>query len=174
MGLAGLFVLVLLPVLVTYASGPSGCCSLNVTVVAGQTNSFPGSSSSSHGSSVEYSTSVVESEYIVMFVSYYTAEARAGFLSAALRPYRHWTILSRPNPAADFPSDFSVVQLGRGGGRKDGEEQGRGADDAEEAALRALTQHPAVKQVTPQKRLTKMLTSGRWWWVIEVGNVCGW
>ena len=164
MGQASLFVL-LLPVLVTYASGPSGCCSLNVTVVAGHAKAFPVSSSSSSDSGdsdgVEYSISIVESEYIVMFVSYYTAEARAGFLSAALRPYQHWTILPRLNAAADFPSDFSVVQLGGGnGGGEGGEQRGGGIVETEGAALRSLIQHPAVKQVTPQKKLTNVLTSG--------------
>lgn len=180
MGPASLFVLLLLPVLVAYAAGPSGCCSLNVTVVAGHSKALLGSSSGGGGSDgVEYSSSIVESEYIVMFVSYYTAEARAGYLSAALRPHQYWTILPRPNAAANFPSDFSVVQLGSGGGGRGGVERGAWGEGGvagteEAAAVRALTQHPAVKQVTPQKKLTKMLASGNSHgeWVEEEGY--GW
>lgn len=82
-------------------------------------------------------------EYIVTFNSYYTTEARDGFVSAALRPFHGWTLLPRTNPSQQFPSDFSVVQL-------------RGSNVAD--SLLALRQHPTVKRVTPQKKLTRMLT----------------
>ena len=149
MGWARVCVLLFLPFLVTYASGPSGCCSHNVTVMATQVMDVLPRGSSSSGSGKSYTTSIVESEYIVMFVSYYTTEARDGFISASLRPYRHWSILPRLNPAGDYPSDFSLVELGRGEGA-----------ESRKAALMALEQHPAVKQITPQKRLTRILTAG--------------
>ena len=82
-------------------------------------------------------------EYIVTFNSYYTTEARDGFVSAALRPFRGWTLVPRSNPSQQFPSDFSLVQL-----------RGTGVV----GSLAALGQHPTVKRVTPQKRLTRMLT----------------
>ena len=82
-------------------------------------------------------------EYIVTFNSYYTTEARDGFISATLRPFSNWALIPRSNPVQQFPSDFSLVQLG-------------GTSVTE--ALHALSQHPYVKRVTPQKRLTRMLT----------------
>lgn len=128
-------VLLLLPVLLASAQGPSDGCTLNTTVVATDT-----STAITH---VGYSTSIVETEYIVTFNSYYTTEARDGFVSAALRPFHGWTLLPRTNPSQQFPSDFSVVQL-------------RGSAVAD--SLLALRQHPTVKRVTPQKKLTRMLT----------------
>ena len=151
--MAVLRILLLLPVLMTYAQGP--CCSLNVTVVAGE------GKSALPGGSVEYTTSIVDSEYIVMFTSYYTSNARDGFISAALRPFHDWAILPRSNPSSDYPSDFSVVTLSA----------------THHQALEALTQHPAIKQVTPQKKLTRILNSGQgiekaslayFGWVVEV------
>lgn len=82
-------------------------------------------------------------EYIVTFNSYYTTEARDGFISATLRPFRDWALIPRSNPVQQFPSDFSLIQLG-----------GTSVTDS----LHALNQHPYVKRVTPQKRLTRMLT----------------
>ena len=127
--------LIVFSMLLVCVHGPAGCCSPNVTVVAGETTTLP-------PTLLEYTTSIVDSEFIVMFTSYYTSDARDGFISAALRPFQDWTILPRSNPSTDYPSDFSVVQLNTAKG------------------LRALSQHPAVKKVTPQKRLTQMLTSG--------------
>lgn len=132
-------VLLLLPVLVSYAHGPTDCTQFNVTVVADQSSpDLP-----LHGS-LEYSSSVVESEYIVTFISYYTTDARDGFISAVLRPFRNWMILPRSNPSSEYPSDFSIVQFG----------------ETNTEALRALSQHPTIKGVTPQKRLTRLLTTG--------------
>lgn len=132
-------VLLFVPILASCAHGPTDCTHFNVTVVAGARTP-----PHSHGSSVEYSTSIVESEYIITFTSYYTTEARDGFISAALRPFQNWTLLPRSNPSSEYPSDFSLVQLHSNAGD----------------ALRALNQHPAVRQVTPQKMLTRLLTSG--------------
>lgn len=76
------------------------------------------------------------------FNGYYSTEARDGYVSAALRPYKEWSIVSRSNPGQDFPSDFSLVRL---------------KSDIPDA-LSALTQHPNVKRVTPQRKLTRLLT----------------
>jgi len=151
MGVALVFELLLLPVLMTYAAGPSDCGSVNVTIAAGEALLGGGVAG------YEYSSSVVEAEFIVTFVSYYTAEARAGFISAALRPYRHWSLVPRPNAAASYPSDFSVVRLASGATRCDGNEDVGGAKPV--AALGALRQHPTVKRISPQKRLTKILAA---------------
>ncbi len=77
------------------------------------------------------------------FHSYYTTDARDGFISAVLRPFPDWTIVPRNNPSQIYPSDFSVVQL-------------RGGDSPK--ALDALRLHPLVKRVTPQRKLSRMLT----------------
>lgn len=132
-------VLLFWPILVSCAHGPTDCTQFNVTVVA-DTSSSP----SLPPHSVEYTSSVVESEYIVTFTSYYTTDARDGFISAVLRPFRNWTIIPRLNPSTEHPSDFSIVQLS--------------STDSE--PIKALSQHPVIKRVTPQKMLTRILTSG--------------
>ena len=76
------------------------------------------------------------------FHGYYLSEARDGFITAALRRFSGWSIVARDNPSQDYPSDFSLVQVKEGV-----------AD-----ALEALQHHPSVKRVTPQKKLTRMLT----------------
>ena len=82
-------------------------------------------------------------EFIVTFISYYTTEARDGFVSAALQPFSSWAIVPRPNPGQQYPSDFSLVRLW-------------GTDHS--GALEALRQHRLVRRVTPQRKLTRMLT----------------
>lgn len=131
--------LLLWPILVSCAHGPTDCTQFNVTVVADVS-----SSPSLPHHSVEYTSSVVESEYIVTFTSYYTTDARDGFISAVLRPFRNWSIVERWNPSTEYPSDFSIVQL----------------SGTNSEALKALSQHPVIKRVTPQKMLTRILTSG--------------
>ena len=83
------------------------------------------------------------------FHGYYLSEARDGFIAAALRQFSGWSIVARDNPSQDYPSDFSLVQVKEGV-----------AD-----ALEALRHHPSIKRVTPQKKLTRMLTftgDGQW------------
>ncbi len=137
-------VLFLLPVLLTSSQGPSGYYApLNATLVAGLFPPPPPPTTTTT-TTTTYTSSIVEAEFIVVFVSYYTTEARDGFISAALRPFSNWAILPRANPSADYPSDFSLVQV----------------SGSEGHALRALNQHPIIKRVTPQKKLTRILTSG--------------
>ena len=76
------------------------------------------------------------------FNGYYSTEARDGFIAAVLRPFSGWSIIPRNNPSQNYPSDFSLVQLKVGV-----------AD-----ALSSLRHHPSIKRVTPQKKLTRMLT----------------
>ena len=143
-------VLLFLPaVLVCCAYGPTDCPHFNVTVVADDVGGALMHQQLGPHASLEYSSSIVDSQYIVTFTSYYTTEARDGFISAALRPFHNWTILPRSNPSAEYPSDFSLIQLGTVGRAE---------------ALTVLTQHPAIKQVTPEKMLTRILTSGGGKW----------
>ncbi|RXG72413.1 Membrane-bound transcription factor site-1 protease [Armadillidium vulgare] len=82
-------------------------------------------------------------KYIIGFHGYYRQEARARYISAALNESGiKWQILSRVNPAADYPSDFDVVQIWEG-------ENNRG--------IEALKDHPAIKRVTPQRMVVRHL-----------------
>ena len=81
-------------------------------------------------------------EYIVSFNGYYLTEARDGFISAALHAFTGWSIIPRANPSQDYPSDFSLVQL----------------KTSVTDSLDSLRHHPSVRRVTPQKKLTRMLT----------------
>jgi hypothetical protein len=51
------------------------------------------------------------SEYIVAFNDYYKTNTRENFITAALNGsgVENWKILTRNNPASDYPSDFDVV-----------------------------------------------------------------
>lgn len=62
---------------------------------------------------VDYSSKIVENEYIVMFNGYYKNQARAGYINTALNGtgVKKWSIVERENPASDYPSDFDVVIL---------------------------------------------------------------
>ncbi|KAI4469491.1 peptidase s8 [Holotrichia oblita] len=93
---------------------------------------------------VEYSSKIVENEYIVTFDGYYKAQARASYINAALNNsgIKHWKILSRENPASDYPSDFDVVIL---------------RDTDKFAGLDALRDHPSIKRVTSQRMVLRTL-----------------
>ncbi|XP_042225174.1 membrane-bound transcription factor site-1 protease-like [Homarus americanus] len=99
-----------------------------------------------HGQQVkiQYSSSIVENEYIVAFKGYYRQEARERFIQAALNESNvvRWQVLPRDNPASDYPSDFDVVQIQEL--RKNG-------------GLDALKDHPAVKRVTAQRMVIRHL-----------------
>ncbi|KAL3859602.1 hypothetical protein ACJMK2_009816 [Sinanodonta woodiana] len=93
--------------------------------------------------SVEYSSSVVNHEYIVSFNGYFRTQARRRFLAAALRDSGvvSWKIVPRDNPAVDYPSDFDLVKL----------------YDQHKEGVDALENHPFVKHVTPHKMVTRTL-----------------
>ena len=88
----------------------------------------------------------VPTEFIVMFTSYYTTEARDGYLAASLRPYHSWSVVPRSNPGQEYPSDFSLLRLSEGA-----------EEDEVGEMLGALQRHPMIKRVTPQRRLTRTL-----------------
>lgn len=93
---------------------------------------------------VQYSTATVRNEYIVTFKHYYRTNARDQFIAAALRAsgISKWERLPRQNAAANFPSDFELLQISEA--------------DAEKG-LAALRDHPLVKYVTPQRTVTRTL-----------------
>ncbi|KAJ8339711.1 hypothetical protein SKAU_G00343440 [Synaphobranchus kaupii] len=92
---------------------------------------------------VEFSTSIVNHEYIVVFNGYFTAKARGHFIGSALRSSEalDWRIVPRDNPASDYPSDFEVVQI----------------PQASQQSLLTLQDHPYIKRVTPQRRVLRNL-----------------
>lgn len=93
---------------------------------------------------VEYSSKVVENEYIVTFNGYYKNLARANYINAALNAsgIQKWKILSRENPASDYPSDFDVVIF---------------EDTINSNGLNALKDHPSIKRVTSQRMVHRTL-----------------
>lgn len=92
---------------------------------------------------IEFSSSVVEHEYIVSFSGYYKKETRKRYLQAALQGsgVNSWRILSRDNPAFDYPSDFDLVKI-------NGQEQ---------LGIESLRNHPLIKTITPHRRVTRSL-----------------
>ncbi|XP_006152632.1 membrane-bound transcription factor site-1 protease isoform X1 [Tupaia chinensis] len=92
---------------------------------------------------VEFSSTVVEYEYIVAFNGYFTAKARNSFISSALKSSEvvNWRILPRNNPSSDYPSDFEVIQI----------------KEKQKAGLLTLEGHPNIKRVTPQRKVFRSL-----------------
>uniref|UniRef100_A0A7N8WX55 Membrane-bound transcription factor site-1 protease n=1 Tax=Mastacembelus armatus TaxID=205130 RepID=A0A7N8WX55_9TELE len=94
---------------------------------------------------VEFSSEVVEHEYIVAFTGYFSAKARSLYISSALRNGRdgalEWHIVPRRNPASDFPSDFELVHIRQ----------------ASPNSLLTLEDHPYIKRVTPQRKVFRTL-----------------
>lgn len=93
---------------------------------------------------IEYSSKIIENEYIVTFNGYYKNQARHNYIKTALNSsgVRNWKILSRDNPASDYPSDFDVVVL---------------QDTEKLSGLNALNEHPLVKRVTAQRMVSRTL-----------------
>ncbi|XP_046428490.1 membrane-bound transcription factor site-1 protease isoform X2 [Neodiprion fabricii] len=93
---------------------------------------------------IQFSSRVVKNEYIVAFKGYYKPGTRKSYIGAALNSsgVSHWQILSRDNPASEYPSDFDVVLL---------EETDR------RNGLSALSDHPLVRRVTPQRVVHRTL-----------------
>ncbi|KAJ8924601.1 hypothetical protein NQ315_000751 [Exocentrus adspersus] len=93
---------------------------------------------------LDYSSKIVENEYIVMFNGYYKNQARVNYINTALNGsgIRKWKIIARENPASDYPSDFDVVIL---------------EDNNRFDWLNALNDHPAIKRVTAQRMVSRTL-----------------
>uniref|UniRef100_A0A3Q2XY04 Membrane-bound transcription factor site-1 protease n=1 Tax=Hippocampus comes TaxID=109280 RepID=A0A3Q2XY04_HIPCM len=94
---------------------------------------------------LEFSSKVVEHEYIVAFTGYFSAKARSLYISSALRNAKdgalEWHIVPRENPASDFPSDFDLVHIRQ----------------ASPSSLLTLEDHPYIKRVTPQRKVFRSL-----------------
>ncbi|KAH9498190.1 Membrane-bound transcription factor site-1 protease [Bulinus truncatus] len=103
--------------------------------------SFPGQT---ERLDVEFTSSIVDNEYIVTFNGYYKSQARKRFVTAALKEAGvvSWKIMPRINPAYSYPSDFDVIQF-------------HGHSD--QAGVEALKDHPLIKRVTPHKKVTRSL-----------------
>ncbi|XP_015585163.1 membrane-bound transcription factor site-1 protease isoform X2 [Cephus cinctus] len=93
---------------------------------------------------VKFSTRIVKNEYIVAFKGYYKPQTRENYIGAALNSsgVPNWRILSRNNPASGFPSDFDVVLL---------------EETDKHNGLSALSDHPLVRRVTPQRLVHRTL-----------------
>ncbi|KAG8143904.1 hypothetical protein E2320_001045 [Naja naja] len=92
---------------------------------------------------VEFSSTVVEHEYIVAFNGYFSAQARSKFISRALKSseIENWRIVPRNNPASDYPSDFEVIHI----------------DENQKVGVQTLEDHPNIKRVTPQRKVFRSL-----------------
>lgn len=93
---------------------------------------------------IQFATTIVKNEYIVAFTGYYKPHARENYIGAALNScgVDNWKILSRDNPASGFPSDFDVVLL---------------EETHKRNGLDALSDHPLVRRVTPQRVVYRSL-----------------
>jgi len=123
---------------------------LALVAAAGATQPRPlcqGNVTTAHAVEETFRSEVVLDEVIVKFTGFYTSKARRGFIGAALAgleaPFR---ILERNNPMSKYPSDFDVLSLGT---------------DVAEKATMALQEHPLVKSITPQRRVTRTLNVRR-------------
>ncbi|XP_055625607.1 membrane-bound transcription factor site-1 protease isoform X2 [Toxorhynchites rutilus septentrionalis] len=98
----------------------------------------------SHRLEVEFTTNIVQNEYIVQFDSYYSRWTREKYIQDALNgsKVKNWRILPRTNPVSDFPSDFEVLRL-----------------DAQTSTdgINLLTSHPSVKSISPQRVVHRAL-----------------
>ncbi|XP_035919828.1 membrane-bound transcription factor site-1 protease [Anopheles stephensi] len=124
----------------TFEQPAKPCCDSNSTDRA----SSP--SARTHRVVIEFSTKIVQNEYIVQFNGYYKPKEREGFIQTALNgsKVQKWRILPRNNPAQDFPSDFDVLTL---------EEAVEFADDG----LALLRTHPSIKSISPQRMVHRAL-----------------
>uniref|UniRef100_A0A182M3P4 Membrane-bound transcription factor site-1 protease n=1 Tax=Anopheles culicifacies TaxID=139723 RepID=A0A182M3P4_9DIPT len=124
----------------TFEQSAKPCCDSNSTDQA----SSP--STRTHRVVIEFSTKIVQNEYIVQFNGYYTPKQRESFIQNALNgsKVQKWRILPRNNPAQDFPSDFDVLTL---------EEAVEFADDG----LALLRTHPSIKSISPQRMVHRTL-----------------
>jgi len=91
----------------------------------------------------EYRTSIIKNEFIVQFKDYLTTDSRLSIIADALQPFSNdsWKNVKRMNPATEFPSDFSLVQI------------------FNETAnhIRDLEQHSLIRSVTHQRKVTRLL-----------------
>lgn len=97
----------------------------------------------------EYKTKTINNEVIVKFKGFYQAQTRRNYIEAALNhASTSVNILERTNLMAQYPSDFDVVNF-------------QDEDLNLESVIQKLTDHPLIKSVTPQRKVTRHLKSLR-------------
>lgn len=84
-------------------------------------------------------------EFIVSFKSLYQSSARSKFIKASLNQYNStsWSLIERHNPATNFPSDFELIRIS--------------SDDEVKDLIESLRRHPAIKDITQQRLITRTL-----------------
>lgn len=109
-----------------------------------QRNSNCNSSTEDTKLKVKFTSRVIDNEYIVAFNGYYKKKARENYIKAALANsgVENWSIQSRNNIAAKYPSDFDIVHI---------------EEVDKQIGLDALKNHPFVKGVTAQKTVQRTL-----------------
>uniref|UniRef100_A0A2M4AEG0 Membrane-bound transcription factor site-1 protease n=1 Tax=Anopheles triannulatus TaxID=58253 RepID=A0A2M4AEG0_9DIPT len=123
------------------------CCdSVNRTESSGNSTG-DGASPQTHRVVIEFSSKIVQNEYIVQFNGYYRQRERQSFIQTALNgsKVQKWRILPRSNPAQDFASDFDVLAL----------EEPSGGNEHDGLAL--LRSHPSIKSISPQRMVQREL-----------------
>ena len=98
----------------------------------------------------EYKTKTINNEVIVKFKGFYQAQTRRNYIEAAFKNHAStsFNILERTNLMAQYPSDFDVVNF-------------QDEDLNLESVIQKLTDHPLIKSVTPQRKVTRHLKSLR-------------
>ncbi|XP_017891773.1 membrane-bound transcription factor site-1 protease isoform X1 [Ceratina calcarata] len=93
---------------------------------------------------LHFASRIIENEYIVAFKGYYKPHTRENYIKAALNSsgIHKWKILFRNNLASNYPSDFDVVLL---------------EETDKHNGLDALTDHPLIRRVTPQRLVQRSL-----------------
>lgn len=93
---------------------------------------------------VIFSSSIIENEYIIKFNGYYRARTRENYIQTVLNSsnVKNWKIILRNNVASSYPSDFDIVHL---------------KETDKHEGLRALSNHPLVKTVSPQRLIHRTL-----------------
>lgn len=95
----------------------------------------------------EYKVEKIERQFIVQFNGWYSEKARQSYIAANLQdiPHNAFDIIKRENLMAGFPSDFDVLVFSD--------------EKIVSNALKSLTNHPLIKSVTQERRVTRHLTS---------------
>lgn len=97
-----------------------------------------------HRIEIEYTTTVVQNEYIVRFNDYYPPEIREQHIKNALNGSSalNWQVIKRQNPASEYPSDFDVVMIN---------------ENAPYTALEKLRIYKMIKSITPERMVYRNL-----------------
>lgn len=122
------------------AINQNGCCANGTT-----------ESDRTHRIEIEYTTTVVQNEYIVHFKKYDLPEIRKEHIKNALNGSTalEWEVIQRQNPASDYPSDFDVVKINENAPKQN--------VLCKDTAIEALRAHSSIKSITPQRMVHRTL-----------------